>query len=43
MGKMQRFVTLQQEEGPAVSFKTLQVVILGKDKRLYQVNIFKTI
>jgi len=42
-GKMQRFVTLQQEEGFAVSFKGLQVAILVKDKTLYQINIFKTI
>jgi hypothetical protein len=40
---MQRFVTLQQVEVSAVSFEKLQVVIFVKDKRLYQVNIFKTI
>jgi hypothetical protein len=40
---MQRFLTLQQEKGSAVSFKMLQVLILVKDKTLYKVNTFKTI
>jgi hypothetical protein len=42
LGKMQRFVTLQQEEGSAVSFKSSQVVFYVKGKSLYQVNICKT-
>jgi hypothetical protein len=35
VGKMHRFVTLQQEEGSVTSLKSLKVVICAKDNMLY--------